>query len=108
MQYMPVEQPARGSISPLELKRKRDETVGTNLVDRTRQMGPTPPYQYAGNVNTQVFPMGIYEDPLAMPGVGASIPPTVPMSRPVPIAQSAAEPSTEQMMIYGYPYYFDQ
>ncbi|KAJ5308632.1 hypothetical protein N7508_004011 [Penicillium antarcticum] len=107
MQYMPIEQPTRGSTSPLELKRKREETVGTNLVDRTRQMGHTP-YQYTGNVSTQVFPMGIYEDPLAMSGVGASIPPSVPISQSVPITQSAAGPSTEQMMLYGYPYYFDQ
>ncbi|OGE49431.1 hypothetical protein PENARI_c021G01837 [Penicillium arizonense] len=106
-QYMPVEQVARGSTSPLELKRKREESAGTNLVDRTRQMGPTP-YQYPGNVSTQPFPMGIYEDPLAMSAVGASITPSVPISQPIPITQSAAGPSTEQMMLYGYPYYFDQ
>jgi hypothetical protein len=107
MQYMPVEQPARGSTSPLELKRKREESAGTNLVDRTRQIGLTP-YQYPGNISTQPFAMGIYEDPLAMSGVGASIAPSVPISQSVPIAQSTAGPSTEQMMLYGYPYCFDQ
>ncbi|KAJ5758292.1 uncharacterized protein N7511_006986 [Penicillium nucicola] len=95
MQYMPVEPFASGSTSPLELKRKREETAGTNLVDRTRQMAPT---QFTGNISAQVFPMANYEDPLAM---------SIPISQSDPSTQSVPGPSTEQMMSYGYPYYFD-
>ncbi|OQE17728.1 hypothetical protein PENFLA_c023G10926 [Penicillium flavigenum] len=81
--------PSNMSTSPLELRPKPEPvSAGTHLMDRTHPVGMVH-YPYPGVSGIPPTPMGFY---------GTS----------VPITQTSTENlSTETMMPYGHPYYFN-
>ncbi|CAI7573224.1 unnamed protein product [Penicillium glandicola] len=96
IQYQPVATSTNMSRSPLELRPKHESlSVGTNLIGRTRPVGLTH-YSYPGD-------SGIH--PNAMEFYGTS---NLPQGASLPITQtSTGNLSTETMMPYGHPYYFN-
>ena len=90
IQYQPSEPSTHNSTSPQELKRKRELSSGTNLVDRTRPVG-----------------MAHYPYPIAQPHMDLYDDQVVPQEAGATITHQTTEVlPTEPMMPYGYPYYY--
>ncbi|KAI2730144.1 hypothetical protein CBS147332_1996 [Penicillium roqueforti] len=88
--------PSNMSTSPLELRPKHESlSAGTHLIDRTRSISMAH-YPYPGVSGIQSAPMDFYGTPNMSQDAG------------VPITQTSTENlSTESMMPYGHPYYFN-
>jgi hypothetical protein len=95
IQYQPLDPSTNLSTSPTNSKRKRESFAGTHLVDRTRPVDLAH-YPYPVNSTVPPSPMEYYVTPTMPPNTG------VPISHP-----STESLSTEPMMPYAQPYYFN-
>jgi hypothetical protein len=112
VQYQPINSSPHNSASPQELKRKRELSSGTNLVDRTRPIGMAH-YPYPGTSNVQPH-MDLYNQQAQQAHQAQQIPQVqqvpqvqhgVSQDTTAPITQH--ELPTEPMLPYGYPYYYN-
>ncbi|KAJ5448601.1 Protein of unknown function DUF2841 [Penicillium cf. griseofulvum] len=96
MQYQSIGPQTNMSTPPLELRPKHEPlSAGTHLIDRTRPITPAH-YQYPGISGIQPAPMEFYGTH------DLSQDPNIPTTQ-----TSTGDLSTEPMMPYGHPYYFN-